>query len=106
MNMIHVPRANWVLVALADGSVLAYNDNISNHYHYSDPGGQSPTHELLPNRVYTGTGNRIHCMAALPLKKPKQGNEAPERPEAGDSSEVCNLFCICISIFTVFVFFV
>jgi len=85
MTMIHVPRANWVLVALADGSVLAYNDNISNHYHYSDPAGKSTVHELIPNRVYTGNGNRIHCMAALALKKP-QASKA-RSPEAGDSSE-------------------
>lgn len=86
MNMIHVPRANWVLVALADGSVLAYNDNISNHYQYSDPTGQAPVHELLPNRVYTGNGNRIHSMASLPLKKP-QGSEPPGQKKVEDSSE-------------------
>lgn len=85
MTMIHVPRANWVLVALADGSVLAYDDNISNHYHYSDPAGKSTVHELIPYRVYTGNGNRIHCMAALALKKP-QASKA-RSPEAGDSSE-------------------
>lgn len=103
LSMIHVPRANWVLVALADGSVLAYNDNISNHYHYSDSAGQSPVHELLPKRVYTGNGIPIHCMTALLLKKP-QGDETP--PEAaGDSSEdsddrnspcdeyVCEVWC-------------
>lgn len=102
--MIHVPRANWVLVALADGSVLAYNDNISNHYHYSDPTGQAPVHELLPNRVYTGNGNPIHCMATLSLKKPRR-SESPDRREAEDSSEdsddhashydeyVCEVWC-------------
>ena len=101
--MIHVPRANWVLVALADGSVLAYNDNISNHYHYSYQSAQTPVLELLPNRVYTGNGIPIHCMAALLLKKP-QGNEP--QPETGaDSSEdsdernspcdefVCEVWC-------------
>lgn len=101
--MIHVPRANWVLVALADGSVLAYNDNISNHYHYSDSAVQTPVHELLPNRVYTGNGIPIHCMTALLLKKP-QGNKGPP-VAAGDSSEdsddrnspcdefVCEVWC-------------
>ena len=98
-----MPRANWVLVALADGSVLAYDDNISNHYHHSESAGQTPVHELLPNRVYTGNGIPIHCMAALLLKKP-QGNEAPP-VAAGDSSEdsddrnspcdeyVCEIWC-------------
>ena len=102
--MIHVPRANWVLVALADGSVLAYFDNISNHYHYNYSEVPTGVLELLPNRVYTGNGNRIHCMAALLLKKPK-GNQAPTRPEVGDSSEdsddrnspwdeyVCEVWC-------------
>ena len=103
LSMIHVPRANWVLVALGDGSVLAYNDNISNHYHYSDSAGQTPVHELQPNRVYTGNGIPIHCMTALLLKKP-QGNEAPP-VVAGDSPEdsddrnspcdeyVCEVWC-------------
>lgn len=86
MNMIHVPRANWVLVALGDGSVLAYNDNISNHYHYSDAAVETPVHELLPNRVYHGNGNRIHSMAALLQKKPLR-NQAPAPSEMGDSSE-------------------
>lgn len=87
MKMIHVPQANWVLVALADGSVLAYNDNISNHYHYSEATtpGQPPIHELLPNREYTGNGNIIHSIAALPLKKSRA--ETPEGAgNAGDSS--------------------
>lgn len=104
MNMIHVPRANWVLVALGDGSVLAYNDNISNHYHYSDAAVETPVHELLPNRVYRGNGNRIHSMAALLQKKPLR-NQAPAPSEVGDSSEdsddrnspcdeyVCEVWC-------------
>lgn len=105
LSMIHVPRANWVLVALADGSVLAYDDNISNHYHYhyTHKSEQTPVLELLPNRVYTGDGIPIHCIAALILRKP-QDNEPP--PNAGaDSSEdsdernspcdeyVCEVWC-------------
>lgn len=103
LNMIHVPRANWVLVALADGSVLAYDDNISNHYHHSYQSEQTPVLELLPRRVHTGDGIPIHCMAALLLKK-RKGNEPPPNTEA-DSSEdsddrnsprdeyVCEVWC-------------
>ncbi|XP_068698664.1 leucine-rich repeat serine/threonine-protein kinase 1-like [Montipora capricornis] len=92
MNMIHVPQANWVLVALADGSVLAYNDNISNHYHYTDnPAGHPPVHELLPNLVYHGNGNPIHSIAALPLKK-SRGGTTPGMTEdsSPDDSDDCN----------------
>ena len=104
MNMIHVPWANWVVVALGDGSVLAYNDNISNHYQYSDPAVQTPVHELAPCRKYSGNGNHIHSMAALLLKKPL-AKQAPAPSKGGDSSEdsddwnsprddcVCEVWC-------------
>lgn len=69
--MVHIPRCNWVLVALADGSVLAYDDNICNHYHYSDPGSITPTQELLPSRGYPGNGNPIHCIASVPIIYPR-----------------------------------
>jgi len=107
MKMIHVPQANWVLVALADGSVLAYNDNISNHYHYSETTtpGQPPIHELLPNREYTGNGNIIHSIAALPLKKSRAetpegaGNAADSSAEDSDAPSsprdeyICEVWC-------------
>ena len=102
LNMIHVPRTNGVLVALADGSILSYNDNISNHYQYSDPALQNPVHELCPDRVYTGNGNPIHCMAALPVKRHSDQQAPPRREQSSENTEdrrsprdecVCEVWC-------------
>ncbi|KAK3754845.1 hypothetical protein QZH41_011322 [Actinostola sp. cb2023] len=70
LNMVHIPRCNWVLVALADGSILAYNDNICNHYHYSDPGSLTPppgalTEQGLPWKREPNPLHRV-CTSHVP----------------------------------------
>ena len=77
--------------------MLAYNDNISNHYRHT--GGETPRHELLPSRVYTGTGNPVHCMASLLVQV--HDSVVQERPSTESSSRsspevdgyICEVWC-------------
>ncbi|XP_048577768.1 leucine-rich repeat serine/threonine-protein kinase 1 isoform X2 [Nematostella vectensis] len=92
LSMTHVPRCNWVLVALADGSLLAYNDNICNHYYYKDD-SMTPTQELLPSRGYPGNGNPIHCIASLPIMYPRI-KESTNEPSSSLADEyICEVWC-------------
>ena len=80
LRIVHSPACHCVLVALHDGSVLGYHDNISAYshcinqqdvtYYFLTPSTSSPVRELIPNRVYPGdlTNNPIHCLAAVPSR--------------------------------------
>lgn len=98
LSMAHIPRCNWVLVSLADGSVLAYDDNICNHYYFGDSPTHSPKQELLPSRGYPGNGNPIHCIASVPVMYPRITDPSSSEDTTRVSPEptedyICEVWC-------------
>lgn len=87
--MIHVPKCNCVLVALSNGQVMAYSDNVYTHSRFKESCDLTSPKELTPLRIYPGMRS-IHCMAAVAIPKETCGDE---RSNGGGAQSCYEVWC-------------
>ena len=66
MSMIHAPKCHCVLVALYNGHIMAYSDNVYTHNKFRESCDLTSPKDLSPLRTYIGS-SIVHCLAVVGL---------------------------------------
>lgn len=88
LSMIHVPKCNCVLVALSNGHVMAYSDNVNSHSQFKESCDLTSPKDLSPLRIYPGIRS-VHCMAAVGIPKDTCVNEEGREPDGTRNPPLC-----------------
>lgn len=75
MAMIHAPKCHCVLVALYNGHIMAYADNVYSHNKFRESCDLTSPKDLSPLRTYVGA-SFVHCLAVVGIPKDTQGGDA------------------------------
>ena len=73
MSMIHAPKCHCVLVALSNGHIMAYSDNVYSHSKFRESCDLTSPKDLSPLRTYVG--NELFCLAVVGVPKDNPGEE-------------------------------
>ncbi|XP_028415469.1 leucine-rich repeat serine/threonine-protein kinase 1-like isoform X2 [Dendronephthya gigantea] len=74
MSMIHAPKCHCVLVALYNGNIMAFSDNVTSHNKFRESCDLTSPKDLSPLRTYVGS-SIVHCLAVVGIPKGSQNED-------------------------------
>ena len=77
MSMIHAPKCHCVLVALYNGHIMAYSDNVYTHNKFRESCDLTSPKDLSPLRTYVGN-SCAHCLAVVGVPKEEKVEGSPQ----------------------------